>query len=484
MEPHPFFIPTTIKLATLPNSNIDTNFETTTLHYSTAPISYAIDVTSNIPYRDAISGENNMSLLSIDTSFNQGYSSNNEEYSDDDPWKNYNESKEMKYLVCNANDLQANVAAQQLPLSSNRQSNAEPQPLLLSSTVRANSTTQQLPLSPTLQTNRAAQQLPLSSNRQSKAEPKPLLLSSTVRANSTTQQLPLSPTLQTNRAAQQLPLSSNRQSNAEPQPLLLSSTVRANSTTQQLPLSPTLQTNRAAQQLPLSSNRQSKAEPQPLPLSSATQANTTTRHLSLCYIPQMNVAQLRLPTTSNLQANITTQSLSLPSAKFLQTTDEFQQHLSPIQKIRFLHDKATHYARLAQDAWEEARTIAASLNMPPPSLPDAVDFMTHSYLKYQKQWNLKRNVDEQENIKPYLSKIHNMENSASSLSDLQSISKSTRRKPSLNTNSASDSNFNQLPSKMSRVEKSVCKYVSAKFTTNLTTKTIDQQLPTASLQSS
>ncbi|VDN95823.1 unnamed protein product [Brugia pahangi] len=116
---------------------------------------------------------------------------------------------------------------------------------------------------------------------------------------------------------------------------------------------------------------------------------------------------------------VQTQSLSLPSTKSLQGTDEFQKNLSSIHKIRLLHDQATHYARLAQDAWEEARAIASSLNMPPPSLPDAVDLMTHNYLKYRKQWNSLKTVEERENITPNLSQAGNLENPVS-LSRFQS----------------------------------------------------------------
>lgn len=383
MEPHPFWISTTA-LPTLPNRNINIIFESTTLYYSIAPISYTTDVTSSIPYRDATVSQNSMSgerfsSFSTNMCLNQSKSSGNDEtFNDDDPWNKCSESTEMlKFFLSNTDDSQANVATQQLHLSSDMQSNVVPQPLPLSSTMQANTTTRRLPSSSNLQTNRTVQKLPP-------------------------------------------PSVEHRRSNKLSQPL---------------PLSSTIQTNVTAQPLRLSSNSNSCA----------------------------NVVLRRLPISSNLQ---TTQSLSLQAVKLLQTSDEFQLNLPLIQKMRMLHDQATHHARLAQDSWEEARAIAAYLNMPPPPLPDAVDFMTYSYLKHQKQWNLTKNANEQENIKP---RLLNVKNSAP-LSDLQSISK--RIKPSSNANSSPNSNFNQLPFKISRLEKNVCKYTNAKFRTNRTEKTV------------
>ncbi|CAG9529857.1 unnamed protein product [Cercopithifilaria johnstoni] len=518
MEQHPFYIPTIIALPTLPNSSSDITFESTTLYYSVAPISYTINVTSSNPYRDGIVNEANVSRerlypLSTDICLNQNESSNNDkEFNDGNLWKNCRSTEMLKYSLNNTNDSQTNIAPQQSLLSSNLRSNVVLQLLPLSSTMQANTTIQPLPSSSTLQANCAVQRLPLSSNQQLNPL-QPLPLSSTIQANTMIQLLPSSSTPQTNRA-----VSSSQQLKVTSQPLPLSSTIQANTMIQLLPSSSTPQTNRAvssSQQLkvtlqptPLSStmqantmiqllpssstpqtnravssNQQLKVTLQPTSLSSAMQADVTTLQLPLCSSPQVNVALLQLPTSSNLQTNIATQSFSLPSTKFLQATDEFQQNSPLIKKIRLLHDQATHHARLAQDAWEEARAIAVSLNMPPPSLPDAVDFMTHNYLKYQKQWNLVKNADEQENVKPGLSKIVKVENSTSSLLGHQSISKRIKP-PSSTANSTSDSNFNKLPSKMSRMEKNVCKYVSTEFTTNMTSEMIDQQLPTTSLQSS
>ncbi|VDM91477.1 unnamed protein product [Litomosoides sigmodontis] len=279
---------------------------------------------------------------------------------------------------------------------------------------------------------------------------------------------------------QQSPLSSDLQPNAELQPLPLSSFVtQANITSQHLSPSFKLQRRRTSQQLMLSSVEQPQANSmsQPLPRSSIIQTNITAQQLRLSSNsrPRGNVVLRRLPISSNLQA-----AQSPQSGKFSQTSNGFKCNLPLIHKMRMLHDRATRHARLAQDSWEEAGEIAAYLNVPPPPLPDAIDFMTHSYLKYQKQWNLTKNVDEQENIKPRLPKIVRAKN-FTSLSDLQSNSR--RTKPSSNANSPSNSNFNQLPLKMSGMEKSVHVYTtSANFQANRSEEMLNQQLPATSLE--
>ncbi|KAK6105724.1 hypothetical protein QQG55_21390 [Brugia pahangi] len=117
--------------------------------------------------------------------------------------------------------------------------------------------------------------------------------------------------------------------------------------------------------------------------------------------------------------------------------------------------------------------------MPPPSLPDAVDLMTHNYLKYRKQWNSLKTVEERENITPNLSQAGNLENPVS-LSRFQSISKWV--KPTRSTSSVLDPNFNKLPTKISRIEEDFCRNANAKLMVNLAEEMIDQQLPTTSLQ--
>uniref|UniRef100_A0AAF5Q359 Uncharacterized protein n=2 Tax=Wuchereria bancrofti TaxID=6293 RepID=A0AAF5Q359_WUCBA len=269
------------------------------------------------------------------------------------------------------------------------------------------------------------------------------------------------------------------------QQLSLPPNMKTNVAAQRLPLS-SLQTQVVAQQLPSCSKLLVNVPPQRLPSSSAVQSSVTTQQLLLRSNQQAKVPLQQLPLSSNLHEKTKTQSLSLPSTKSLQATDEFQQNLSFIHKIRLLHDKATHYARLAQDAWEEARAIASSLNMPPPSLPDAVDFMTHNYLKYRKQWTLLKRAEERENITPNLSQVVNLGNSVSpqpillSPSRFQSISKWV--KPSRNTNSVLDPNFSKLPTKMSRVEEDVCRNADAKLVINVAEEMIDQQLPKTLLQ--
>ncbi|EFO16434.2 hypothetical protein LOAG_12072 [Loa loa] len=241
-----------------------------------------------------------------------------------------------------------------------------------------------------------------------------------------------------------------------------------------LPLSSTLQTTVAAQQLPLSSTLQTNAVLQRLPLSSVLQANVTPQQLLPPSNPQTKVAAQRLLLPSNLlHAKTTTQSPSLPCTKSLQAINEFQQNLLYLRKIRLLQDQATHYARLAQDAWEEARAIASSLDIPPPSLPDAIDFMTHNYLKYRKEWNLSKKAEEQENIKPCLSQIVDLENSVSShaIVSLSSGIQSTfeRRK----SNSVLDPSSNKFHAKMYRTNVSMM---------NVGTRMIDQQLSTTPLR--
>ncbi|KAK6105731.1 hypothetical protein QQG55_21425 [Brugia pahangi] len=370
MESHPFTPPATT-LTALSTSVLDVSFESTTVYYSVAPISYTIDVSSSIPYRDVITSENSalsQQISTFSTNACSNVSGNAEERYDDILSDICNESTaEMLQLHRICRDLQIDTAAQQLLLSPTN-----------------------------MKVNVAAQRLPLSS-------------------------------LQTQVVTQQLPSCSK---------------LPVNVPSQSLPSSSTVQSNVTAQQLLLPSNQHEKIPPQQLPLS------------------------------SNLHEKTETQSLSLPSTKSLQGTDEFQKNLSSIHKIRLLHDQATHYARLAQDAWEEARAIASSLNMPPPSLPDAVDLMTHNYLKYRKQWNSLKTVEERENITPNLSQAGNLENPVS-LSRFQSISKWV--KPTRSTSSVLDPNFNKLPTKISRIEEDFCRNANAKLM-------IDQQLPTTSLQ--
>lgn len=48
-----------------------------------------------------------------------------------------------------------------------------------------------------------------------------------------------------------------------------------------------------------------------------------------------------------------------------------------VRKLRSLVDAATHYATASLNAWQEARLIASSLNLPPPTLPEAVHYMEY-----------------------------------------------------------------------------------------------------------
>ncbi|OZC05682.1 hypothetical protein X798_07343 [Onchocerca flexuosa] len=237
------------------------------------------------------------------------------------------------------------------------------------------------------------------------------------------------------------------------------------------------------QQSPLSSNLETIVSVQRLPLSLRLKPNTTVQRLPLSSILEPNIMTQQLPLASNLKITAI-QPLPLHSTKSLQVSDDFQQNLPTLRKIRLLNDKATHYARLAQDAWEEARTIAASLNMPPPTLPDAVDFMSHSYMMKRREWDLPKIADVQERIEPVLSQVVSQEcivSSSSSSFILQSIPERIKLSPKLilSTNSKSDSNLNQV----SWMKKNTCRYNNGKVTKNTAAETINQQLITTSLQS-
>uniref|UniRef100_A0A8R1TSJ1 Uncharacterized protein n=1 Tax=Onchocerca volvulus TaxID=6282 RepID=A0A8R1TSJ1_ONCVO len=328
MEPHPS-IPASTTFTTSTSSTVDFRFDsTTTIYYTVAPISYAVDVSSSIPYRDVIVSNNNVfsEKLSSETCSKACHSSDNiEELSDDNPSNKCNESTPL-----NADgDSQVKDEIQQLPLSSN------------------------------LETIVSVQRLPLSFR---------------------------------------------------------------------------LKPNIMAQRLPLS-----------------------------CIL-EPNIMTQQLPSASNLQINTAIQPLPLHSIKSSQATDDFQHNLPILRKIQLLNDKATHYARLAQDAWEEARTIAASLHMSPTTLPNTVDFMLHSYIMNQREWDLPKIADVQERIEPDLSQVINQESIVSSPSSsiFQSIPERIKLSPKLilSTNSKSDPDFNQV----SWMTKNTCRYNNAKFT--------------------
>ncbi|KAM3721720.1 Non-reducing polyketide synthase Preu3 [Dirofilaria immitis] len=250
-------------------------------------------------------------------------------------------------------------------------------------------------------------------------------------------------------------------------PLSADNISRAEGEIQQLSSSSSPESNTAA----LRTNLESDVAAQRLPLSSILKSNFTAE---------------RLPLASNLQRNTAIRSLPLHFRKSLQATDDFQQKLPFLRKIRLLNDKATHHARLAQDAWEEARMIAASLNMPPPTLPDAVDFMSYSYTMNRRMWDLSKISGVQRKIEPALSQVINQENLVPSSSILQSIP--TRIKPSAKLispiNSVLNSNSNQLPFKISWMKKNACRFKNAKLTKNITAEMIDQQSIVTSPQSS
>ncbi|VDO46455.1 unnamed protein product, partial [Brugia timori] len=71
---------------------LDISFESTTVYYSVAPISYAIDVSSSIPYRDVITSENSalsQQISTFSTNACSNVSGNAEERYDDAPRGNH-----------------------------------------------------------------------------------------------------------------------------------------------------------------------------------------------------------------------------------------------------------------------------------------------------------------------------------------------------------------------------------------------------------
>ncbi|VDM15062.1 unnamed protein product, partial [Wuchereria bancrofti] len=199
MESHPFVSPATT-LAALSTSTLDISFESTTVYYSVAPISYTIDVSSSIPYRDVIISENSVLSEQISTfstnacSNVNNLSGNAEERYDDAPSNICNESTtEMLQLHHISGDLQVDIAAQQLSLPPNMKTNVAAQRLPLSS----------------LQTQVVAQQLPSCSKLLVNVPPQRLPSSSAVQSSVTTQQLLLRSNQQAKVPLQQLPLSSN-----------------------------------------------------------------------------------------------------------------------------------------------------------------------------------------------------------------------------------------------------------------------------------
>ncbi|MCP9256798.1 hypothetical protein DINM_000019, partial [Dirofilaria immitis] len=243
MEPHPWVSAVTT-FTTLSSSTIDISFDsTTTAYYTVIPISYAIDMNSDIPYRDVIMNEDNVSSEQLSQYFTDTCSKasnanhNLEELSDDNSSNNCNES-----------------TAETLQLH-----------------------------------------FPLSADNISRAEGE----------------------------IQQLSSSSSPESNT--------AALRTN-----------LESDVAAQRLPLSS------------------------------ILKSNFTAERLPLASNLQRNTAIRSLPLHFRKSLQATDDFQQNF---------------------------------LNMPPPTLPDAVDFMSYSYTMNRRMWDLSKISGVQRKIEPALSQI-------------------------------------------------------------------------------